>query len=221
MATRQGNKTRRQGNKAWKRGEATSSYIGLNLFIYFILYSYYLLLVSIRKATVRFAGRARYRMLVLLIGSVATSLTIRNFTSRAALLTARDTWCANRTDGVTAFGPIEDWDVSRVRDLSYLFCAKAMSGCNPNCSSFNEAIGSWDMTRVTSLEVREARMCSPCLRHPPRCQTSDDLVPVTPHVRRASSGALARSTSLSTVGRSRVLRSWQMPSTRQAPSGSP
>ena len=105
-------------------------------------------------------------MLVLLIGSVpaakATSLTIRNFTSRAALLTARDAWCANRTDGATTFGPIEDWDVTRVRDLSYLFCAKAMSGCNPNCSSFNEAIGSWDMTRVTSLEVREKLHCSLC-----------------------------------------------------------
>ena len=70
-----------------------------------------------------------------------------------------DSWGTCQPTAMSVYGAIENWDVSRVSDLSYLFCAEAMNGCNPNCQAFNEAVGTWDVSRVTNLEVR--------LRHPP------------------------------------------------------
>ena len=82
-------------------------------------------------------------------------LPVQNFTFRGALLNAVDTWCADPTAGASTYGPIEDWDVSRVKDFSHLFCAKPNDvSCNPDCANFNANIGSWNVSQATSLEVR-------------------------------------------------------------------
>ena len=53
-------------------------------------------------------------------------------------------------------GDISTWDVSRVTDMSYLFCALQESWtpleCDSNRQSFNADISGWDVSKVTSLE---------------------------------------------------------------------
>ena len=90
------------------------------------------------------------------------------FGSRALLLEARDEWCANAEEALAKHGNISNWDVSRVTDMSYIFCSNgawSTSGCNAACASFNENVENWDTSRVTTLYVRAA---TPLLiaRHP-------------------------------------------------------
>jgi surface protein len=86
-----------------------------------------------------------------------------SFADRAALLVARDAWCADPTAAAATYGPIEQWDVSNVDDLSYMFCAYALyaagggggdRGCNTACSTFNSNISAWDTSSVTSMQAR-------------------------------------------------------------------
>ena len=99
---------------------------------------------------------------VLLLGGVSPAAGQNNvFTNRAALLFARDAWCADPTAAAAIYGPINLWDISQVTDLSFVFCADSYSvnvnaGCNPACSSFNSNISGWDTSRVTTLSVRAA-----------------------------------------------------------------
>ena len=84
------------------------------------------------------------------------------FTTRTALLTARDAWCADPTSAAVTFGAIGTWDVSAITDMSYLFCAQLGSqwtslGCNPACSTFNDGINSWDTASVTTMRAMFAR----------------------------------------------------------------
>ena len=81
------------------------------------------------------------------------------FADRAALLAARDAWCADPAAAAATYGLINQWDVSQVQDLSYMFCGMSAAlwqqrGCKPTCSTFNEDIDGWDVSRVTSLVVR-------------------------------------------------------------------
>ena len=50
------------------------------------------------------------------------------FANRAALLTARDAWCANPTAAAATYGHISTWVVSAVTDLTQVFCALSGSG---------------------------------------------------------------------------------------------
>ena len=80
---------------------------------------------------------------------------------RAALLAARDEWLANSTAAAATYGAIGTWDVSRVEDFSFLFCATSGSwatsrGCNPACASFNDDISGWDVSGATTMNVRAA-----------------------------------------------------------------
>ena len=50
------------------------------------------------------------------------------FPNRAALLVARDAWCADPTAAAAIYGPIRLWDISQVTDLSYVFCALSARG---------------------------------------------------------------------------------------------
>ena len=101
-------------------------------------------------------------VLLLLLGGVSPAAGQNNvFANRAALLVARDAWCADPTAAAAIYGPIRLWDISQVTDLSYVFCAESDSyhtdrGCNPACSSFNSDISGWDTSKVTTLEVRAA-----------------------------------------------------------------
>ena len=95
---------------------------------------------------------------VLLLGGVSPAAGQNNvFANRAALLVARDAWCADPTAAAAIYGPINLWDISQVTDLSYVFCAWSWatdSGCNPACRSFNSDISGWDTSIVTTLYVR-------------------------------------------------------------------
>ena len=83
------------------------------------------------------------------------------FADRAALLAARDAWCTNSTAASVTYGPIGQWDVSQITDLSYLFCACEVSWtsgspCNRTCASFNDDISAWNVSQVTTLKARRA-----------------------------------------------------------------
>ena len=100
---------------------------------------------------------------VLLLGGVSPAAGQNNvFANRAALLVARDAWCADPTAAAAIYGPINLWDISQVTDLSWVFCGwsdgpqGAQGGCNPACRSFNSDISGWDTSIVTTLAVRAA-----------------------------------------------------------------
>jgi len=105
------------------------------------------------------------------------------FANRAELLVARDAWCANPTAAAATYGAIGTWDTSRIRDLSWVFCARsdpdwyssgcnaysrnaACIGCNAACANFNDDISGWDVSNVEGLWVRAtSRLATlaPCL----------------------------------------------------------
>ena len=100
---------------------------------------------------------------LLLLGGVSPAAGQNNvFANRAALLVARDAWCADPTAAAAIYGPINLWDISQVTDLSFVFCATSTdpnaidAGCNPACRSFNSDISGWDTSIVTTLAVRAA-----------------------------------------------------------------
>ena len=79
------------------------------------------------------------------------------FNDRKELLGARDAWCADATTASATYGPIGGWDVRRVTDLSYLFCADPSGvslGCNTACASFNDDISSWTLSRGLSYKMQ-------------------------------------------------------------------
>ena len=67
-----------------------------------------------------------------------------------------DDWIADPNPSRHVCGQIDTWDVSRVTDMSYLFCALQESWtpleCDSNRQSFNADISGWDVSKVTSLE---------------------------------------------------------------------
>ena len=79
------------------------------------------------------------------------------FTSRAQLLTARDSWCSDPASAATTHGPIAEWDISQLTDLSFVFCAAegtsfySDNGCNPKCAAFNSPLDGWDVSNVVTL----------------------------------------------------------------------
>ena len=90
------------------------------------------------------------------LSSAFASLQPQNFTDRTKLLTARDMWCADATSAMAIYGPIQDWDISRVNDLSYLFCADtpASPPSNPPWSAascFSDIIHGevWGSSRIS------------------------------------------------------------------------
>ena len=76
------------------------------------------------------------------------------FADRAALLAARDAWCADPTAAALTYGPIGLWDVSNVTDLSFVFCGyyESTYDCNAACSTFNDDVSAWNVSRVKSLQ---------------------------------------------------------------------
>ena len=73
------------------------------------------------------------------------------FTSTAGLRTAAQVCNANKQTAVATYGPVADWDVSAITDMSFLF-----SGF------FNSDISSWDTSGVTTMRgmfwARSARV---------------------------------------------------------------
>jgi hypothetical protein len=65
---------------------------------------------------------------------------------------AAKAWCIDPSSAAAVYGPINDWDVSRVTEMSYLFSYCTYSGsCLDSCFWFDEDLNSWDTSRVTSM----------------------------------------------------------------------
>jgi len=75
---------------------------------------------------------------------------------KAFLETAAKAFNANKTAAIATYGPIADWDVSAIKDMTGLFY---------ELENLNEDISSWDTSGVTSMEamfyVRSARALGP------------------------------------------------------------
>ena len=78
------------------------------------------------------------------------------FTTKASLQTAVRAYNANPTAAIATYGPIAEWDVSAITDMSYLF---------NGLKNFNTDISSWDTSSVTNMNfmfrVRSARALPP------------------------------------------------------------
>ncbi|KAK7247689.1 hypothetical protein SO694_00124037 [Aureococcus anophagefferens] len=78
------------------------------------------------------------------------------------LPTAVGDWVDNSGDAEVEYGPIDEWDVSKVTDMSNLFCVRQgwmdaeyyadnYEDCVLTDDTFNEAIGAWDVSKVTNM----------------------------------------------------------------------
>ena len=70
------------------------------------------------------------------------------FADKVSLAGALRVWCADASGAQAAHGPISTWDVRAVRDLDRLVYSA------PCRSAFDEDINAWDVSRVTSMNVR-------------------------------------------------------------------
>ena len=78
------------------------------------------------------------------------------FTDKASLKTAAQEYNADAATATATYGPIADWDVSAVTDMSELF---------GNLNQFNADISSWGTSGVTNMDgmfyVRSSRVPLP------------------------------------------------------------
>ena len=67
----------------------------------------------------------------------------RQFQTNATIQEAVNLWCADRPAALVRFGPIADWDTSRVTSMRELFKEK---------EEFNDDISRWNVGAVMDME---------------------------------------------------------------------
>ena len=70
-----------------------------------------------------------------------------------SLRRAVSNWIAggtSRSTVVAQYGPIEEWDVSDVTNLQYVFYG-GCSGCSNTFGSFNSDLSKWETGKVTTM----------------------------------------------------------------------
>lgn len=98
--------------------------------------------------------RLTISLLLISLVSASANAAFADFTE---LKTAYNQWCDDRSAVESKYGPIGQWDVSRVTTLAALFCELLVCQnhydppSNPKCIGFNKDISGWDISRVTSL----------------------------------------------------------------------
>ena len=95
------------------------------------------------------------------------------FTSTASLKTAANEFNANAASAIATYGPIADWDVSAITDMSQIFY---------NLANFNEDISSWETSGVTNMQYMfyvRPRALPPLL---PACTSRVSTFYVSPHL---------------------------------------
>jgi hypothetical protein len=98
----------------------------------------------------------------------ASAAAVTPFETYDELKTAVDQHCGGTFDPNSTYGPIEDWDVSKITSMSFLFYDKET--CDPNiskwdvssvkkfygmfagASSFNQPLSQWDVSSGTDFE---------------------------------------------------------------------
>ena len=97
--------------------------------------------------------------------------------TKASLQTAVQAYNTNPADAIATYGPIADWDVSAITDMSYLF---------QRLQNFNADISNWDTSSVTNMHgmfrVRSSLLCCPAPNLQPRalpCGPFASLSPAT------------------------------------------
>jgi len=104
------------------------------------------------------------------------SASSSTFTTKASLQTAVQAFNANQTAATAAYGPITDWDVSAITDMSWLFhdntagysYGPGYDGGDDEpviLEGFNADISGWDTSTVTDMSfmfyVRSAHAPKP------------------------------------------------------------
>jgi len=77
---------------------------------------------------------------------LGTAATI--FTSKAELQAAVQAYDANPTGAIATYGPIADWNVSAITDMSWLFS---------NLGNFNADISSWSSCQRSACRLAASR----------------------------------------------------------------
>ena len=77
------------------------------------------------------------------------------FESRDVLFDAVSQWIdlGNNAESEHPCGNINEWDVSKIRDMSKMFCSDTNMGCLLNRESFNGDISSWNVSSVTNFSM--------------------------------------------------------------------
>jgi hypothetical protein len=78
--------------------------------------------------------------------------TGHTFTTRAELLVARNAWCDDHDAAAVTYGPINEWNIASITDLQYIFCVGTAADCYSGCANFNDYIGGWSTSSVTTYQ---------------------------------------------------------------------